>query len=235
MSNLPFHSEYLESEAASHATQYLAKGVKAVRDVSGGRHADGSITFSGNFTANDTVTVNGVVFTAVASGASGNQFNVAGSLSGSLDNLVTVLNNSTDEHVNVATYSKTGSDDTLTVVYDTETEVGNAFTLDASVGTVNDSTLSGGVTPDPLEDAAVFYLVTVDGDDMDFVLPYGIDGQEVTLYFKTKGTGSNAVVHGTFAGGDTEATFDAEGEFVKLQWLNDAWEVVLNHGSVSFA
>lgn len=41
--------------------------------------ASGTFTLSGNLTANDTIIINGVTFTAVASGATGNQFNIGGS------------------------------------------------------------------------------------------------------------------------------------------------------------
>lgn len=56
--------------------------------------ATGSFTFSNFSTANDTILVNGVTFTAVASGATGNQFNVATTASGQAVNLATTLNGS---------------------------------------------------------------------------------------------------------------------------------------------
>lgn len=51
-----------------------------------------SIVFTANATAGNTVTVCGVVFTAVASGATGNQFNVGAALTNSITNLVTAIN-----------------------------------------------------------------------------------------------------------------------------------------------
>lgn len=48
-----------------------------------GAAASGTVTFSGTGAANDTILVNGVTFTAVASGASGNQWNVGGSATAS--------------------------------------------------------------------------------------------------------------------------------------------------------
>jgi hypothetical protein len=54
-----------------------------------------SIVFTANAAATNTVVVCGVTFTAVASGATGNQFNVGASLSATLDNLVTAINAST--------------------------------------------------------------------------------------------------------------------------------------------
>ena len=51
-----------------------------------------AIEFTANATAGNTVTVCGVVFTAVASGATGNQFNVGAALTNSITNLVTAIN-----------------------------------------------------------------------------------------------------------------------------------------------
>lgn len=51
-----------------------------------------SIVFTANAAATNTVTVCGVVFTAVASGATGNQFNVGAALTDSITNLVNAIN-----------------------------------------------------------------------------------------------------------------------------------------------
>lgn len=56
--------------------------------------ATGSFQFSSFSTANDTILINGVTFTAVASGATGNQFNVGASASGQAVNLATAINGS---------------------------------------------------------------------------------------------------------------------------------------------
>lgn len=54
--------------------------------------ASGTITFTGVGAANDTILINGVTFTAVASGATGNQWNVGASVTASAANLVTAIN-----------------------------------------------------------------------------------------------------------------------------------------------
>ncbi len=54
--------------------------------------ATGSVIFSGAATANDTVLLNGVTFTAVASGATGNQFNTGSTLTQSAANLAATIN-----------------------------------------------------------------------------------------------------------------------------------------------
>lgn len=54
--------------------------------------ATASIVFTANLSAGNTITLCGIVFTCVASGASGSQFNVGANLSATLDNLVTAIN-----------------------------------------------------------------------------------------------------------------------------------------------
>lgn len=54
--------------------------------------ASGTVIFSAAATANDQFIVNGTTFTAVASGATGNQFNVGVSATASATNLKTAIN-----------------------------------------------------------------------------------------------------------------------------------------------
>lgn len=123
----------------------------------GGTAASGTITFATSASvANDTVTVNGVVFTCKASPATAYEFAPGATFTDSATNLATVLAASTDPKVAVATYSRAGA--VITVKYGAEliygtngkqgTE-GNAFTL-AKSGTnvtVSGATLTGGVNP----------------------------------------------------------------------------------------
>ena len=57
---------------------------------------------------NATITINGTAFTAVASGATGNQFNIGANLAATLTNIVTVLSASVVPAVQQATYTQTG-------------------------------------------------------------------------------------------------------------------------------
>lgn len=54
--------------------------------------ASGTITFTGVGAASDTILINGVTFTAVASGATGNQWNVGGTVTASATNLAAAIN-----------------------------------------------------------------------------------------------------------------------------------------------
>lgn len=108
-----------------------------------GIQATGTIVFADNPTALDTITMNGVVFTFVASGATGNEINIAVSLDLTLDNVISVLNGSSDPAVNIATYTENGVD-TLTITFDAYSRDGNLYTLAASADTVSGPTLTGG-------------------------------------------------------------------------------------------
>lgn len=226
----------LLKDPAAAAVQMLAAGARVAADVFGKRKATGTVTYSGNFSADDTVTINGVVFTAKASGATGNQFNIGVDLAASLTALAAVLNASVVAAVALATYSVSST--VLTITYDAFGAAGNAFTLAASVGTRSAATLAGGHDEDPIDitKASTFNLKTAAGTAMNFTLPDGkLSGQEVTIYMLAKGSGANAVVGGTFAAAATAATLDAADEFLHLKWLGGAWRVLTNGGSVSIA
>lgn len=101
--------------------------------LAGGVNGEGQIVYTSQIAVNDTITLGGVVFTIVASGATGNQINLGASLSATIDNMVTVLNASTDTTVAKATYSKV-STTTLKVTYDDATDDGSTFLISGTSG-----------------------------------------------------------------------------------------------------
>ncbi|MGZ8401284.1 MAG: phage tail tube protein, partial [Methyloceanibacter sp.] len=105
--------------------------------------AVGTITFAANPSAGHTITLNGVVWTFTDTTPSGNETEIAGTLAGTLDQLVIDLNGSANAEIAKCTYSHTPSG-TLRVVFDTTGIGGNTFTLAASNATVSGATLSGG-------------------------------------------------------------------------------------------
>ncbi len=108
--------------------------------------AVGKIVFTGNLIAGDTVTVNDVVFTCMASGAAGElQFDVGGSLSLSLDSLITALNACTDPDVSYATYTKTDTNTAVTSTSDTNNATHNSIILASDHSTVVVTQPTGGV------------------------------------------------------------------------------------------
>lgn len=113
--------------------------------TSAGVAATGDITFTLNPSAGHTITINGIVWTFVASGATTAQTNIGGSLTATLTQLATDLNASVNAAITPATYSNV-SGTKLGVVYDTVGAAGNAFTLASgnANGVVSGATLSGG-------------------------------------------------------------------------------------------
>ena len=105
--------------------------------------ADGTITFSANPSATNTITMNGVTYTFISGSSSGTDIQIKASLSLTLDEVVTVLNASVNASISAATYSKVGTTQ-LKAEYDTAGTTGNAYTLAASHGTVSAATLEGG-------------------------------------------------------------------------------------------
>jgi len=113
--------------------------------VSAGVAATGDITFTANPSAGHTITINGVVWTFVASGATGLQTNIGANLNATLTQLATDLNASVNASITPATYSN-GGGTKLNIVHDTLSAVGNAFTLASgnANAVVSGATLSGG-------------------------------------------------------------------------------------------
>ena len=105
----------------------------------------GDITFTANPSAGHTITLNGVVWTFVASGASGTQTNIGANLNATLTQLATDLNASANASITPATYSN-GGGTKLNIVHDTLGPSGNAYTLASgnANAVVSGATLSGG-------------------------------------------------------------------------------------------
>lgn len=93
----------------------------------------GNIEFTNNPTAGDTLTINGVVWTFVASGATGNQTNIGADIKDTLDNLVVDLNNSADTAITPAEYSNSIiGGNFLNITYDSTNGSAQTFTLASS-------------------------------------------------------------------------------------------------------
>lgn len=122
--------------------------------------ATGTFTFSGISTANDTILVNGVTFTAVASGATNNQFNVGTTATTQAANLVSAINASTTALVS-GTVTASNLAGVVTVTAKVSGQVGNAITIakgtDAgTVCTVSGARLTGGADPTTVSTTSTF-------------------------------------------------------------------------------
>ena len=101
--------------------------------------ATGTVTFTGDPSADETVTINGVAFTAKASGATGNQFNIGANVTAPAATLAAATNASnTAGIVNVVSASSAEGVVTLTSVV--PGLVGNAITLAENM---SNTTVSG--------------------------------------------------------------------------------------------
>ncbi|MFD2615838.1 flagellin N-terminal helical domain-containing protein [Terrilactibacillus laevilacticus] len=95
-----------------------------------------TLNIDAQFAANDTITVDGVAFTAKSSGATGNEFNIGTDANAQATNLATALSaNATLS----AKYTFAASGSNITVVQKAGSESSTAPTLADSSGTVNTS------------------------------------------------------------------------------------------------
>ena len=106
--------------------------------------ATGSLTFTLNPSAGNTIIVNGITWSFVASGATGNQTNIGGNLSATLTQLASDLNASANASINVASYA--AASPVFNITYKTVGAAGNAFTLASGNpnAVASGATLSGG-------------------------------------------------------------------------------------------
>jgi flagellar hook-associated protein 1 FlgK len=124
-----------------------AKDIKiaSVSDAIELNKASGSVTFSSNPALNDTIILNGVTYTFVDTSSANTNVKRGATVGETINNLVNVLNSSTNTSISAATYSAASS--TLNIKFDKAGTSGNSYSLNVSGSTVasaSGSTLSGG-------------------------------------------------------------------------------------------
>lgn len=110
--------------------------------------ASGTGTFTGAPTADQTMIIAGVTFTAKSSGATGNQYNIGGSVTLSAAALAAAINASTDLNGVVSATSNLG---VVTITSDIPGLIGNGIAtvdVDTSNFTFAQATLTGGTQAD---------------------------------------------------------------------------------------
>ena len=126
-----------------------ASGGGTIEVFSGNPFARGTLTFTANPVATETIDVNGVTFTFVAGASGATDVHIGDTKEDTAFNLVQVLNDSADADVNDATYSVDYDSNVVNVVFDVAGTGGNAFTLANSSGMVavtrSAATLEGGL------------------------------------------------------------------------------------------
>ncbi len=157
--------------------------------------------------AGNTCTVNGVVFTAVASGATGNQFNVGGTDTITMANLAAAINASTSAGI-PDTVRATSATNVVTITAIVPGTGGNALTLAVGQASIvrSAATLAGGLDYSAAKALAITVAaLAVDNASAEVEIPIsaldqanGFDSVSVVLTV-TGGTGSlvAAAVFGT--------------------------------------
>lgn len=104
--------------------------------------ASGTLTFGGQPTAADTITINGIAITFVASGAVGSQVNIGGNAAGTAQALATYIN----AHSDTLHVTSSGASNVLTLTHITPGTAGNALTIAKSGAqpALSGATLTGG-------------------------------------------------------------------------------------------
>ena len=235
--------------AAPQATQDLASGHHNAQTYSAWRQASATLTYSAQPSAADTITIGTQTYTFVASGAVGNQVNIGGALTNTLDNLVAVITANTVTSALLTAVKTSGTVVTLTAKasVDQATNGNNIALSKVSANlTLSGNALTGGVAGD--------YQVVLDnaetvgingpsgsgpGNSLGAVtLNAGEEGQTKTIYFYTKNTNNVVVnsVDGYISAGSvyTAATFAATQYFMTLKWMGGYWVVIASNG-VTFA
>lgn len=106
----------------------LSKTVKAQDIQTNATRASGSLTYSINAVATDTVVLNGVSFAAVVAVPTAAQFRIGATVNETLNNLANQLNSSTNTAISSATYSVAGN--TLTITAKAGGTAGQDFIID---------------------------------------------------------------------------------------------------------
>jgi len=112
----------------------LLSGAKSsrIRIITGAVKASGTITFTGNPANDETLTINGVTFTAKTSGATGDQFNIGANVTAHATNLAAAINASTTAKI-AGVVEATSELGVVTVKCKVPGKVGNVMTLTESM------------------------------------------------------------------------------------------------------
>lgn len=108
--------------------------------------ATATLTFTGVPVAAEAFVLNGVTFTARASGASGNEFNIGGTVTATANNVVAAVNGSASVGVaGLITASNVAG--VVTFTADTPGAAGNALTLTEALTNASRTVFAGGQSP----------------------------------------------------------------------------------------
>lgn len=134
----------VKAPLAETTLENLVKIMPGATLVTNGTKASGTVTFSGALTANDTITVNGAVFTAKAVPASAYEFAIGSSANDQASKFAAAINASIDARV--VDIAAVAASAVVTLSSETTGVAGNAYTLakTATAATTSGATLTGG-------------------------------------------------------------------------------------------
>ncbi|MEI6282506.1 MAG: ubiquitin-activating E1 FCCH domain-containing protein, partial [Alphaproteobacteria bacterium] len=145
-----FFVSYRGGAFSRPGTEFVGYSKQTVNNIASGR-----ISFPTNPVVGQEINLNGVVWTFVASGAVGTEFNIAGNAGGTLALAVIKLNNApwtSNPLLNGATYSDSGgsTSDDLIITWKTSGPAGNSYHISADApATVSGPYLTGGGNTPP--------------------------------------------------------------------------------------
>lgn len=113
----------------------------ALRCAMGAVQATGAVTMTGLPSADETVTIGNVVFTAKASGATGNQFNIGASATITAANLAAAINASTTMAGRITATSAAG---VVTLTVSVPGLIGNSVQLSETLSNATITAFAGG-------------------------------------------------------------------------------------------
>ena len=233
-------SNYIRSEFVEEPIVAIRAGKKGQPQslTAGGQYAYGTITFADEPTAADTITLNSSVvefsasatdFTTAGTVADPYILQLTGTLSDTIDALVTQLNGSSDTNLTPATYAKSGTT-ILTITYDTLGTAGNAYTLAASSDTASGTTLSGGAAAVALSNNTDSVdIALTSARDSYFTLADGVEFQTKTIVCSAKSTGDAIITVASLDGSsDVAVTLGTAGQYLVYQFLDSEWKSLVD-------
>lgn len=177
-----------------------------------GTQATGALTFSGNFSAGQTIKLNGVTFTA------GSDFTIGGDLATSLANFKTVLNNSTNSAISKATYDVSGGNQ-LTITFDAAGSMGNQYIINQG-GSTASFTTTGAAT----NNASIYTLSggEDDGLSMNGVQSSGTIGDSLLNALSQVAASVTLYITGTISNNEQLRIDDGNGGLISFTFKTTA-------------
>lgn len=198
-----------------------------------------TVTFDGTLASDNSIVLASTHSTVVVTQPTGgvnvttaSEFDVGGSLSVSLDNLVITLNASTNAIIQTATYSKTDTNTALTLVFDTNRTLDNDIVIASNHSTVVVTQPHGG------HDDAVVAMdkehtqINLAGATGEVSIPDGGEGDHKTIAMIGTGT-ANLISLTDKLPGTTNNYAMTEGNVLIMQYVGGKWRLLLNEGATA--